>query len=215
MKIPRTIHIVWVGNESLRPDNCIATWRELNPRWTVRVWGNHELRNLGWMNEKHIRAMETREWNGVADLMRWEILLINGGFAVDADSVCRRPLDDALFGSADGCAAYENERAAPGLLAAGYVAARPRDPLIKQIIDDVRATATVVDRPAWQSVGPMRLTNTYRRSSHKRTWRLWPSHYFMPEHHSGQRYSGPDRPYADQKWATTRRLYGSLHRTPV
>lgn len=46
--ILRTIHMVWVGDENKRPDNCIETWWRKNPGWIVRIWGNRELTSLEW-----------------------------------------------------------------------------------------------------------------------------------------------------------------------
>lgn len=31
--IPKLLHFIWVGDELKRPDNCIDTWRALNPDW--------------------------------------------------------------------------------------------------------------------------------------------------------------------------------------
>ena len=97
--IPKTLHIIWVGDDRKRPDNCIRTWVERNPGWTVTLWGNDDLANYGWYNARHMREMAPLELNGVADLMRWEILYNEGGFVVDADSSCTRPLDDWLLES--------------------------------------------------------------------------------------------------------------------
>ena len=119
-RIPRIIHVIWVGDESRRPDNCISTWKQHNPDWTVKIWGNAELGSRGWINAKHMRTMSKRELNGVADMMRWEILYEEGGFLVDADSVCTRPLDDWLL-EQEAFACWENELVRPGLIAAGYV----------------------------------------------------------------------------------------------
>ena len=47
MTIPKTLHITWVGDESRRPDNCIQTWADRNPGWTVKLWGNDDLANYG------------------------------------------------------------------------------------------------------------------------------------------------------------------------
>ena len=77
--IPKILHVVWVGDESKRPDNCIQTWREHNPDWRVQVWGNAELAEYGWINARHMRDMQHRELSGLADLMRWEILYHEGG----------------------------------------------------------------------------------------------------------------------------------------
>ena len=79
--IPKIIHIVWVGDERKRPDNCIQTWRMLHPDWEIKIWGNDSLTEYAWVNAKHIQAMWLRELNGVADMMRWEILYRGQGEA--------------------------------------------------------------------------------------------------------------------------------------
>jgi mannosyltransferase OCH1-like enzyme len=80
--------------------------------------------------------MATRELCGVADMMRWEILERYGGFAVDADSVCVRPLADWLF-EPEIFACWENEIARPGLIANGYVYSHPGNRLIRQLVNDI------------------------------------------------------------------------------
>ena len=62
--------------------------------------------------------MYSRELNGVADIMRYEILFNEGGIALDADSLCLRPLEDWVLESA-AFAAWEHEHIRPGLIAAG------------------------------------------------------------------------------------------------
>lgn len=208
--IPKTLHIIWVGDESKRPDNCIATWRRHNPDWTLRVWGNDELATYGWVNANHMRAMAQRELNGVADLMRWEILYHEGGFVVDADSIALRPLPEWLL-QARAFACWENELARPGLIAAGYVASVPENPFFGQIILDLQAEASVVDDMAWKTVGPMRLTQAFHRYGGQGLTVL-PSHFFIPEHFSGTRFKGDELVFARQEWATTRRSYDALHR---
>jgi len=66
--------------------------------------------------------------------MRWEILLEHGGFALDADSVCIRKLPEWLF-DCDLFAAWENEYAAPGLVANGYVGAKPGHDVIHSLVN--------------------------------------------------------------------------------
>jgi mannosyltransferase OCH1-like enzyme len=207
--IPKTIHIIWVGDESKRPDNCIETWRRHNPGWTVRVWGNSELAAYGWVNAPHMRAMATRELNGVADMMRWEILYNEGGFVVDADSICERPLEDWLF-ECGACACWENEIARPGLIAAGYVASVPENPFFGQLILDLQAKPQVTDRMAWQTVGPLFLTEAHRQHGYTGLT-VWPSHFFIPRHFSGTEYQGPGAVFASQEWASTRGSYDQLH----
>ena len=134
--IPRTLHVIWVGDESKRPDNCIATWRQHNPGWTVRVWGNAELGSYGWVNSRHMHAMAARELNGVADLMRWEILYNEGGFVVTVGSAGRleelkvrivgKPHPDRIDRSNDGHAVQLKPRFQVHQLRRGFVDAAMR-----------------------------------------------------------------------------------------
>lgn len=197
-KIYRTIHIVWVGDESKCPYNCIDTWRVKNPDWEILLWGNEELRSINWKNRAHIKSMIDREWCGVADMMRWEILHQHGGFAIDADSICVRPLEDWLF-EPTLFASWENELSRPGLIANGYVYSHPRNDLIGQVIEEIRALPNMSDGLAWQLTGPLRLTETVKKLNYSDIT-IYPSHYFMPRHLTGVTYSGTGPIFAKQFW---------------
>jgi len=200
--IPKTIHTVWIGDDSQRPDACIASWARMNPGWQVKLWGNEDLASYGWVNARHMRTMAERgQLCGVADLMRLEILYNEGGFAVDADSSCRRPLADWLF-QVEAFACWENELARPGLIANGYMAAAAENPFIGQMILDLQATEVLEPGMAWQVVGPLFLTKAHRRHQYSGLT-IWPSHFFMPRHFTGMAYEGPGPVFADQAWAST------------
>lgn len=207
--IPKRLHIIWVGDEARRPDNCIETWRAMHPDWEFRLWGNADFAATPWINKAHMDAMWGRELNGVADMMRWEILYRHGGVLVDADSICVRPLDDHLL-ECEAFACWESEVARPGLIAAGYFGCESENPFVGQIIKDIAAEASVVDRMAWQSVGPQRVTDAYRAYGYTRL-RIYPSHYFIPEHFTGIAYDGTDPVYAHQLWGSTRGAYDVIH----
>lgn len=211
--IPKLLHIIWVGDQSKRPDNCIRTWVQHNPEWNIQLWGNDDLAEYGWYNARHMREMAPRELNGVADIMRWEILYNEGGFVVDVDSVCVRKLDDWLL-EHEAFACWENELVRPGLIAAGYVASEAGNPFFGQIINDIHAEASVVNDMAWKTVGPQRLTNAFQQYKYSGLSVL-PSHYFIPEHFSGMRYEGSGPVYAQQHWGSTRRSYDTLHQQAV
>lgn len=207
--IPKKLHIVWVGDESKRPDNCISTWACKNPDWALRVWGNDDLAKESWRNAKHIVDMSSRELNGVADLMRYEILYYHGGFAIDADSVCVKPLEDWLLNAPE-FTCWENEIARPGLLACGYLAAERGSPFIGQIIEDLYEAPTVVDDMAWKTTGPLLLTNTWQKYKYTGLT-VYPSHYFIPRHFTGVEYNGGGHVFAKQYWGSTHGLYDKLH----
>ena len=208
--IPKVIHFIWVGDEAKCPTNCMDTWRAHHPDWTFIQWGNAELNELKWINRHHMMEMYGRELNGVADMMRWEILHANGGIVVDADSICLRPLDDHLL-ECEAFACWENEIARPGLIAAGYFGSEAGNPFVKQIIQDIAAEESVTHDMAWKTVGPLRLTQSHRKYGYSKL-RIYPSHYFIPQHFSGATYEGNDPVYAHQLWGSTRQSYDQIHK---
>lgn len=200
-KIPPLIHIVWIGNESRRPDDHIRTWQTMNPHFQVRIWGNAELQKTRWATAHHMREMLSRDICGVADMMRWEILLHHGGFAIDADSRCIRRLDDWLF-QHEAFACWENEIVRPGLISNGYVAVPSNHPLIARIVEEIQEENTLSNRMAWEATGPLRLTQTVRHLTYVNLT-VFPSHFFIPRHYTGLTYTGPGLIYAEQDWSST------------
>ncbi len=74
-KIPKKLHMIWIGDESKRPDVWMNTWREKHPDWEFRLWGNADLAQNQWTCAKQMELFRKRgEWCGVADIMRYEIL---------------------------------------------------------------------------------------------------------------------------------------------
>jgi mannosyltransferase OCH1-like enzyme len=98
-----------------------------------------------------------------------------------------------------------------GLIAAGYVASRPENPFFGQLILDLQNEPSVVDRMAWQSVGPLFLTESVRRHRYAGLT-IWPSHFFIPRHFTGQEYSGGGAIFAAQAWGSTLGVYDELHK---
>jgi len=208
-RIPRVIHIVWVGDEKKRPDQFIGSWREKNPEWKVRIWGNDDLTRLSWDNKAHMMAYyNSGNYHGVADLMRYEILFREGGFCVDADSICVSTLDDNLFDAPIVCC-YENEPTRPGMIAVGYIAALPGLHFFENLIREIQADQTVPSVVPWIATGPKRFTATVE--SHKPEGiKILPSYTFIPEHFDAPPYTGDEKIYARQMWGTTKGTYGNM-----
>lgn len=213
MNIPKTLHIVWIGDESKLPARLIASWRDLNPRWQVKVWGNAELASTAWINRRHIDSMLKRaRYAGAADIMRYEILFHHGGFAVDADSLCIKPLEAWLFDS-QVCASMENEHVRAGLIANGYLAAEAQAALLAELIMAIERKQSVTKNLPWEETGPLLLTQTVQRLGYSNLT-CWPSHYFIPEHYSGKTYLGTGHVFARQMWGTTFGLHNALNALP-
>ncbi|MGE5980222.1 glycosyltransferase [Klebsiella aerogenes] len=201
--IPKLIHIIWIGDESKRPDAFIKTWKEKNPDWTVKVWGNKELRQTYWYNQKHINErLNAGEYTAVSDMMRYEIMFYHGGFYVDADTVCVAPLESWLFDS-QVCMSMENELTRSGLVANTYIAAEPKSVLMAELMMAIKARLSVSDEQAWIATGPKLVTDTIHRLKYNNLT-LWPSHYFIPDHFTGETYMGTGHTFAKHIWGTTR-----------
>lgn len=209
MTIPKIIHIVWIGDESKRPDRWIDTWRRLNPQYELRVWGNDAVAATSWIMGDQIRAWLGREINGAADIIRWEVLFRHGGLAFDADSACVRPIEDWLL-EPDCFAAWEQELLRPGLIAAGALGFVPNHPFTAAILKDIIDDPEPLNGMAWQKLGPQRITDTFRKLKYPNLT-IYPSHFFFPRHHSGFEYSGPGPVFARQFWGSTHRGWGTVN----
>jgi mannosyltransferase OCH1-like enzyme len=85
---------------------------------------------------------------------------------------------------------------------------------VKQIIDDISASPSVIGDMAWKTVGPLRLTECYRKYAYT-PLRIYPSHYFIPRHFTGMTYEGNGPVYAHQLWGSTLKNYDTLHKVDV
>lgn len=197
-EIPKILHQIWIGPKPA-PERLMQTWLERHTEWTYKLWTN-ETATAGWENHRAIDAMP--EWNGKADIMRYEILEREGGVLVNADSRCLQPLsDEMLEHEAFACWEHEYERA--GLIAAGYVGAVQGSALMRECINTIAAMPIELlsggAHRAWETVGPGLLT----RASRGHPLRVYPARTFIPKHFSGALAPGSYPVYADQLWGST------------
>lgn len=207
MPIPKRIHIVWIGNQSLKPTQCINSWKEMNPEYEVIVWDNEAFASVPWHNISLMYQMMHQEMCGVADMMRYEILYRFGGVALDADSFCVRPLEDWLLEPSE-FSCWENELVRPGLIAVNAMGSVPESPFFGQVILDIAEASSVTHDRAWKTVGPLRITETWRKNRFPLT--IYPSHYFIPNHFETDQYTGRAQVFANQFWSTTKGQYFDL-----
>ena len=196
--IPKIIHQLWVGPLP-RPTKWMDTWREKHPTWEYRLWGNDEIRGCQWANQKHLDYFWNRKiWHGVSDVCTYEILYHNGGFMIGADSICLHPTDELYYNDYDSYSVYENEKVRPGLISPLH-ACVPGSQFAKELIDGLRRK-TAVGEP-WKTTGNLYMCEMFRKT--KARVKIFPSHYFNPEHFTGEKYMGTDKIYARQMWGTT------------
>ena len=119
--IPKTLHFIWIGDQSKKPERCIDTWVQKNRDYKVKIWGNNEVQGTNWKNYRQLHDMLIKkDFAGASDVMRYEILYEHGGVYIDADSVCLKPLEDWLL-DCDAFAVWEQEHIRNNLIANGFV----------------------------------------------------------------------------------------------
>lgn len=219
----RTLHFVWVGDEP-QPMEQINSWALHNiatttPRCQIKIWGDMEYNGktpdssgtsevpIEWPLKHRMDQMRaTGQLCGVADLMRYQILYEHGGITLDADSVCERPIPQWIW-DIPNALCHENEVARPGLLALGFMKFKWRKhPFLAYLIDQIDRIGWQDGLPAWQAVGPQRLTDEYRkwvRMFNGNDIMILPSALFIPNHFSGLEYRG-EGAICKQEWRSTR-----------
>jgi mannosyltransferase OCH1-like enzyme len=208
--IPKILHVLWVGPHN-PPMELISTWETKHTDgWFFILWRDH---TAGWVNQDQIQARAARrEWNGVADVMRYEILHQHGGFAVDADSECLKPLSDGpedFLNNDTAVACYESESVRPGMIGCGFLGAPKQHPFFEACV----AECAVQDprEAAWKTVGPLLMGRVARRMPE--ALRVYPARTFNPVHYSGAVAPGDGPIYAKQHWGSTKG-YGALRKMP-
>lgn len=201
MIIPKLLHQLWVG-PTPPPLKWMNTWKEKHPDWEYVFWGNKEIENFRFKNQKHIDYYIKKEiWFGVADLTRYEILNKFGGVWQGADSECFLPIDELFVDEKyDAYTFYENEKARPGLVAP-LMACTPDNEFAQLLIDGLFQKENVIGKP-WRITGNAYMCQMIEKVKYSRL-KIFPSHYFVPEHHTGLKYEGNDKIYAFHHFGTT------------
>ncbi len=105
-KIPKTLHIVWLGPESF-PEHAIKSvrsWVEKHPAWEIKFWTDidriapHPKMKTVLLEDKHLPHLLSHYYqsDNFAErsvLVRYEILFAEGGVAVDWNLQCLRSFE--------------------------------------------------------------------------------------------------------------------------
>ena len=149
---------------------------------------------------------------GVADVMRYEILFRHGGFYADCDSVSLRPLDDWMLATPL-FAVWESEKHAPGLVANGFIGAVPGHPVLAEMIEQIRKQKNPLRLPRrwlpwakrvepWKSTGPVLFTRVIQSYAPDLVT-IMPSAMFLPRHFQETTEQVSDVIYARHFWMST------------
>src|SRR3990167_7447247 len=105
-RIPKVFHFIWLGPKNF-PRSSVEnarSWVANNPDWTFKFWtdrpriapvSNMEVIQIDQFPFQYLKKMydASDNWGEMSDLLRYEILLREGGVYVDHDMACLRPYD--------------------------------------------------------------------------------------------------------------------------
>ncbi|MDT0302801.1 glycosyltransferase [Streptomonospora wellingtoniae] len=91
MRIPRIVHVIWVGGATYPYTENLATWADHNPGWDAWLWTDANLPSIRLHNQDLYDALSHLHPAVRADLLRLEPLNMFGGLYSDADSCRARP----------------------------------------------------------------------------------------------------------------------------
>jgi len=206
--IPKKLGHIWIGDKQ-PPLEWMETWKQKHPDWDYQLFDNSYLSSRRWRCEAQIveyMKRKKRNYAGVSDIMRYEILLEQGGFLPEADSICLRNVDE-LFVLPALYTAYEHETKKPGFVSPFY-ASSPGHSFLAQILDKISQLQPKSLLTPFQSVGNKALRDFIKKWDPDIS--IFPSYFFNPNHYKGESYNGDGPVYAEQLWGTTKSLYGDL-----
>jgi inositol phosphorylceramide mannosyltransferase catalytic subunit len=123
VRIPRTIHRVWLGTAAVPEEHQRFgdSFAEHHPGWEMRLWTDADLPELDITAADRERS---RTHSELSNLVRYEVLHRFGGVYADTDVECQRPLTPLLKGI-DAFAALE----LPGRVCTAILGAVPGHPV--------------------------------------------------------------------------------------
>lgn len=211
MNVVKNMVHIWIGHKQ-PPLEWMETWQEKHPDWNYRILTDEEYKDTDWVLKDHMRGYYNRQhYCGVADMIRYETLIKEGGFLPPADSVCLHPIDELLTEPSHFCyTVYENEQIRPNFISP-IQASNPHNEFVKMIVEKIykKDPVAMVKNAAFIETGNKFLGMELKAQDlNKLGVKIWPSHYLIPQHFKAKhRYNGPDRVYAEQMWGSTKGLY--------
>ncbi|MBI2743034.1 MAG: hypothetical protein HYX48_03875 [Chlamydiales bacterium] len=154
LKIPKTLHVVWLGPKEFPPGSVknIASWIDRHPSWTVKFWTDidraapHPAMQKVLVEDCHLPNLLSNYFLSDnfcerSELLRYEILLAEGGLYIDHDLLCNANFEPLN-------AAYDFycglEELAPSILSSSLfpgthiIGSRAQHPVLAAAIDWVK-----------------------------------------------------------------------------
>ena len=131
MKLPKCIHMVWLGKKKFPNESrtFLKTWSNKNYDFETNLWQDNDADKLMSNSILKDHYFLTQDVGFKSDLLRYEILNTHGGVYVDTDMECLRPIECLVSHSAFTYA--DQNKAEPAI---GFLASEPKSQFIKYLI---------------------------------------------------------------------------------
>lgn len=173
--IPKIIHQFW---DKPTPAKDVAermdSWPTLHPGWQYKRWNDESAAEFifkSFGRDAVVAFLSAKIPAMRSDIARLAVILHYGGFYLDSDWVCRRPLDDLLENhgvlryrpSRPGRSKRTAERSKPIKLSNGFLGAEPGNVLFERAFDQVvkNIKKFVYSLRLTKVAGPVMLTDVW------------------------------------------------------
>jgi hypothetical protein len=204
MNIEKKIYQIWIGPRPA-PLKWMSTWKEHHKDWKYSIFTQSDLDKRRFKNQNLIDYyMNKKIYAGVSDLIRYELIYELGGFWPEADFICTNNTEELFTAPSSYCyTCYENEEVAKGFVQPIF-AANANNTFLKELVNELslKKPTDLSDKP-WKSTGNEWLS--YMIPKFKPQIKIFPSHFFIPEHYSvkSKKYAGNEKIYSKHAWGST------------
>lgn len=152
--IPKIIHHVWLGPKTFpeQEKHFLESWKNLHKDYNFMFWNDKNIHKLD-INEKCIAAIQNAGtmYACKADIIRYIAVNSYGGFYIDTDVECYRPIDDILSSEIE----FIGLRPHGGnWITNAFFASEPNSEILGKVISGVHGRQVLVKNP----YGPNYLT---------------------------------------------------------
>lgn len=180
LKIPKIIHMVWLGSPVPEAfQDYIDSWIEMHRGrgWRFKLWTDDDLKNFTLINQSYYD--ETDNYGVKSDLLKWEIIYHYGGVYVDVDFECYQPLDVFHY-THDFYTGIQPLDSQYLQLGAALFGGRPGHPILKHCIETIKDDWSKRGAPA--KSGPIHFTKSFFAVAGQDNSAdiAYPAHYFYP-----------------------------------
>lgn len=209
--IPKIIHLCWFGGNEYPAlvKKCVSSWEEKLPDYEIKKWdeSSFPVNDYPFTRE----AYSQKKWAFVSDYVRLVALYKYGGVYMDTDLEVIKDFSPLLMGEHFVSSRIEGE-----LITAGFIAAEPKHPFIKalieyyeeKMIDRAGNTMFVMNPLVFTRVAMKAYSFVLNRRSFRNSdMVIYSLEYFMPYHKN----MVSNQPYSRKNYHITNNTYTIHH----